>query len=94
MAKKIDRDKFILLVQTGALTCDRQYDRRLAHGLVHLAMTIPDELFCKGYGDEYTYTCDLLDFEYGMFDMFGEEYPDWIKKYFKWKQSGRHTSDN
>ena len=53
MVKKIDRDKFILLVQTGALTCD------------------------------------LLDFEYGMFDMFGEKYPDWIKKYFKWKQSGR-----
>jgi len=86
---KIDkgfRKRFVVIVQTGALTFDRKYDRRMAHHVVDMAMKIPDELFFDNRLTAYNYACDLLDFEYGLFDAANEEYPEWIKKYFKWKR--------
>lgn len=85
---KIDkkfRQQFVTIVQTGALTFDRRYNKRIAHELVYNAMIMPDELFTEEDYSPFTYACNLLDFEYGLFDKYEEEYPEWIEKYFKWK---------
>ena len=83
----IQRNNFVLLVQTGALTFDRKYNKTLAPNLVNLALHIPDTLFTEKEYSEYNYVCDLLDFEYGVFDANNEEYPTWIKHYFEWKKA-------
>lgn len=79
------KNNFVLIVQTGALTFDQKYNKRMAHSLVDVALNMPANLFSENYQSAYTYACDLLDFEYGLFDANNEEYPNWIKKYFKWK---------
>jgi len=90
----IDREKFILLVQTGALSNDIEFGEHLAMHVVGCAMEMPDNLFTeKASCNEFLYAAELLDFEYGLFDKANEEYPDWIKKYWDWKLK-RHTNKN
>lgn len=80
------RKEFILLLQTGALTCDRHYNKRIAHHVLSWGLKIPESIF-EDYSDPFIYVANILDFEYGLFDKLGEEYPEWVKKYEKWKFS-------
>ncbi|MBU1017141.1 hypothetical protein KJ678_03220 [Patescibacteria group bacterium] len=89
----IDKEKFILLVQTGAISNDIRLKKHIAMDVVNCAMEMPDNLFTKTNHSEFLYAAELLDFEYGLFDKNDEEYPKWIKKYWDWK-SKRHTDKN
>lgn len=79
------RQDFIVILQTGALTFDRQYNKTIASGVVATGLKIPDSLFNEKDYDVQAYVNDILDFEYGLFDAAGEDYPTWVKKYFNWK---------
>jgi len=89
----IDRKKFILLVQTGAISNDARLGNHLAMHVVSCAMEMPDSLFIEKGHNEFLYAAELLDFEYGFFDKANEEYPKWIKKYWDWK-SKRYIDKN
>jgi len=88
---RFDRDKFIKLVQTGALSNDVRLGKRLAMDVVNCAFEVPLYILAKSGRDEFLCAAEILDFEYGLFDKALEEYPEWIKRYFKWKQNPYRT---
>ena len=61
------KDKFILLVQTGAIGYDIRYQRTIAVPVLAEALDIPDE---KIPSDVELAACEYLDYKYGL-----EEYP-------------------
>lgn len=80
-----DKEKFILLVQTGAISNDIRLRKHIAMDVVNCAIEMPVSLFTKSGHSEFLHAAELLDFEYGLFDKAKEEYPDWIRDYWNWK---------
>lgn len=85
------RKQFVQIVQAGALTFDRKYEKTNAHFLVDKALNIPDELFSEKDYSAYNYATDLLDFQYGLFEASIEGYPEWIQEYSKWLSSEKKS---
>ncbi len=81
------RDQLVILIQTGALTFDRQYKKRIAHHVLEAVLNAPDSLFDEEEYDAYLYATEILDFEYGLFNEETDPPTEWVQRYFKWKQN-------